>query len=61
MTINQLEPLMNMKQLAAYLNINYQTAWRYSKAGKIPAFRVGGGWRVSKVKLDQWIKDKESK
>ena len=48
--------IMTMKELADYLKLNEKTAYRLTSEGKIPGFKVGGGWRFRKQEIDAWIK-----
>ncbi len=50
--------LMSPKQVAEYLQLNIMTVYRQLNNGKLPGFRVGGSWRVSKENLDQFLEDK---
>lgn len=34
------------KQLAAELDISERTAYRFCQSGLVPAYRVGGRWRI---------------
>lgn len=41
---------------ADFLKVNQQTIYRLASAKKIPAFKVGGSWRFSKIDIDLWKK-----
>lgn len=43
------------KQTAEYFCINLRTLYRYSKLGKIKAFKIGGQWRYLIKKPDDFI------
>ena len=47
--------ILTIKQFADYLKVTERTIYRLAAAKKIPAFKVGGTWRFSRVDLDQWI------
>ncbi|MBI4295369.1 MAG: response regulator [Chloroflexi bacterium] len=47
--------LMTIKEAAEYLRLNYMTVYRLAKRGVIPAFKVGGNWRLKKEILDDWL------
>jgi len=47
--------ILTIKQVADYLKVTERTIYRLAAAKKIPAFKVGGTWRFSRVDLDQWI------
>ena len=50
-----LEPYLTSEDLAAYLRLNVKTVYRLTKAGKIPAVRVGHRWRFRKSQIDAWL------
>ena len=47
--------LMNVKEAANYLRLNYMTVYKLAQKGRIPAFKVGGNWRFKKEILDDWL------
>jgi excisionase family DNA binding protein len=49
--------LMTVDELAAYLRVHPTTIYRLAKRGRIPVFRVGGGWRFSKESIDRWRRE----
>ena len=48
--------IMTIGEVADYLKVTERTIYRLAGAKQIPAFRVGGSWRFSKVDIDGWIK-----
>jgi excisionase family DNA binding protein len=38
---------LTLQQAADELGVHYMTVYRYVRTGKLPATRVGGGWRVN--------------
>lgn len=47
--------LMNVKEAASYLRVNYMTVYKMVKTKRIPATKMGGNWRFKKEFLDQWL------
>lgn len=47
--------ILTIREVSTYLKVTERTIYRLSAAKKIPAFKVGGVWRFSKVEIDQWI------
>ena len=47
--------IMTIKEVADYLKVNERTVYRMASAGKIPAFKVGGAWRIKATELEAWI------
>jgi excisionase family DNA binding protein len=52
--------ILTIKQVAEYLKVTERTIYRLAAAKKIPAFKVGGTWRFSRVDIDSWIKQLSS-
>jgi len=40
------------RELAKYLNKNYETIRRWCQGKKIPAVKIGGTWLISKQDID---------
>ncbi len=53
--LTAVEPYLTSEDLAAYLRLNVKTVYRLTKAGKIPAVRVGQRWRFRKSQIDAWL------
>ncbi len=47
--------ILTLKQVADFLKVTERTIYRLAAAKKIPAFKVGGTWRFSRVEINQWI------
>lgn len=47
--------ILTIKQVAGYLKVNERTIYRLAAANGIPAFKVGGTWRLRKSDIDDWI------
>jgi excisionase family DNA binding protein len=50
------EHLLTTDEVLDYLHINLRTVYRFIKAGKIPAVRIGHQWRFRKRDIDAWLK-----
>lgn len=48
--------IFTLDDVAAYLKVGKRTVYRLAAAKKIPAFKVGGTWRFSRIDIDSWIK-----
>jgi excisionase family DNA binding protein len=53
-----LEELMNVKEAASYLRLNYMTVYKLAQKRVLPACKVGGNWRFRKDILDDWMQKK---
>jgi two-component system response regulator (stage 0 sporulation protein F) len=49
------ENLMDIIQLAEYLQMNKMTVYKLARQGKIPAFKVASEWRFRKDLIDRWL------
>ena len=52
--------IMTIGEVADYLKVTERTIYRLAAAKKIPAFKVGGSWRFSKIDIDAWIKEQST-
>ncbi len=53
-------PIMTIGEVADYLKVTERTIYRLAGAKQIPAFKVGGSWRFSKMDIDGWIKQQSA-
>ena len=51
-----MDELMNVKEAAAYLRVNFMTVYKLIQKKRIPAIKVGGNWRFKKEMLDDWLR-----
>jgi len=49
------ERLMDLKEVAAYLNVTDSAVYNWVQDGTLPAFRVGRLWRFRRSELDKWL------
>ena len=49
------ETLMDIKQVAAYLQINEATAYNWSQRGKLPGIKIGRIWRFRREDIEAWL------
>ncbi len=52
--------ILTIKDVAKYLKVTERTIYRLAGAKKIPAFKVGGTWRFSRVDIDSWIRQQST-
>jgi len=52
--------IMTIKEVAEYLKVKNNTAYKLAAEGKIPGFKVGGSWRFKRSEIEKWI-DTEQK
>ena len=51
------DQILTVKEVADYLKVNERTVYRMATAKKIPAFKVGGSWRIKQAELEKWIQE----
>ena len=47
--------LLNVKQVAQYLQLKESTIYSWAQDNKIPAIKIGRTWRFRRVDLDAWL------
>jgi excisionase family DNA binding protein len=52
--------ILTIKEVADYLKVTDRTIYRLAGGKKIPAFKVGGTWRFSRLDIDSWIKEQST-
>lgn len=52
---DQLDEILTIDEVAAYLKAGKRTVYRLASSGRIPAFKLGGTWRFRRGDLDKWI------
>lgn len=55
------DKIMGVEQLAKFFGVTNQTIWRWCKAGKIPAFKIGAQWKIRQSDLNKIINQKLTK
>lgn len=48
----------DIESLAAYLHLSPAQAGKLAERGKLPARRVGGGWRFSRAEVHLWLEER---
>ena len=52
---DEIEELLTVQEVMLQLKVSDETVYRWIKARKISAIRLGGLWRVSRKALDEFI------
>lgn len=50
-----MDNLMDIKQVAEYLQMNKMTVYKLAQQGTIPAFKVASEWRFNKELIERWL------
>jgi excisionase family DNA binding protein len=51
--------LLTLSEAANLLQVSTRTLQRMIRNGELPAFKVGGQWRVRETQLRQWVENRE--
>jgi excisionase family DNA binding protein len=51
--------LLTLPEAAALLHISTRTLQRMIRRNEVPAFKVGGQWRLRESQLTRWIQGRE--
>ena len=51
------EPLgfLTPREVSEMLRVSVYTVRRWIKDGSLPAYKVGRGWRISELTMDEWL------
>lgn len=55
MTTTILPEVLTHKEAAKFLRIHPMTLYVLSRAKKLPVRKMGGQWRYSRTRLEQWM------
>lgn len=50
------DDLLTVAEVCIYLRKSRSTVYRLTRAGTLPARKVGGTWRYSRRSLDEWLR-----
>jgi excisionase family DNA binding protein len=54
-----LDQVMTVDQVAAYLQLNRLTVYRYVREGRIPAAKIGKLYRILRADLDRYLEEQK--
>ncbi|MPZ75340.1 MAG: helix-turn-helix domain-containing protein [Deltaproteobacteria bacterium] len=52
--------LLTLDEAATLLHVSKRTLQRMIKTRELPAFKVGGQWRLRESQLRQWVETRET-
>ena len=52
--------LLTLAEAASILKISKRTLHRMIQHRQIPAFKVGGQWRILESRFQEWVQDEET-
>ena len=51
--------IMTLDEVAKYLRVHKSTVYRMAREGTIPSTKVANQWRFKKVRIDEWLMERE--
>lgn len=51
------DEILTVKQVSNYLKLADSTVYRLAQDGKLPGRKLGGNWRFSRQRLDDWLQN----
>ena len=51
--------IMTLDEVAKYLRVHKSTVYRMAREGAIPSTKVANQWRFKKVRIDEWLMERE--
>lgn len=55
--MNEMNRLMTIEEVAAYMQVSRFTVYRLAKERSMPATRIGRQWRFQKEEIDRWMRE----
>ena len=52
--------LLTLSEAATLLQVSTRTLQRMIRNGELPAFKVGGQWRLRETQLRPWVENRET-
>ena len=52
---NSMNEILTVQKVASYLRLSRTTVWRWCNDGKLPAFKVGRGWRIPRSEVQKML------
>ena len=49
------QPFLTPQEVSDLLRVSIHTVRRWIREERLPAYKVGRAWRISKVDLDKWL------
>ena len=50
-----MDEILTVREVAEYLKLSRTTVWRWCNEGKLPAFKVGRGWRIHRSEVQKIV------
>jgi len=50
-----MDEILTVQEVAEYLKLSRTTIWRWCNEGKLQAFKVGRGWRIHRLEVEEIV------
>lgn len=51
------EQLMNVRQVAEFLQLNQTTVYAWAQQGVLPGYKLGRNWRFRPSEIEAWLEE----
>jgi len=51
-----MDEILTVREVADYLKLSRTTVWRWCNRGRLPAFKVGRGWRIHREEVEKIVR-----
>ena len=51
--------VLDLQGACDFLKLAKPTLYKYIRTGQIPAFKVGGQWRILESRFQEWVEEEE--
>lgn len=55
-----MDELLTVDEVAAYLRVSRSTVWRWCQSRRVPAFKIGREWRISRPVLEMLLQEQQA-
>jgi excisionase family DNA binding protein len=59
MTLRSDRDLLTVEEVAAYLDVQPVTIYRWCREGRLPCFKLSKGWRIRRAALEEFLQQRE--
>ena len=59
MSVTELNSIMTLPEVCAWLRMSEQAVKKLCREGKIPAVKIGKFWRFNVEELSEWVKSQK--
>ena len=49
------DEILTLPEVAQLLKVAEKTVYTMAQAGEIPAFKIRGQWRITRIEFDRWL------